>query len=92
MLPLEFLERLDEIFFLLINRASCYTLLDPVMLLLINPFTWIPLCVFMPLFMFVKTGKHGWLIQDFMGNESCLPSKEKLILVVKQFIQPISLH
>jgi hypothetical protein len=27
-----------------------------------------------------------------MGNESCLPSKEKLILVVKQFIQPISLH
>src|SRR5690242_17647118 len=60
MQPLEFLERLDEVFFLLINRASCYSLLDPVMLLLINPFTWIPLCVFMPLFMFVKTGKHGW--------------------------------
>jgi undecaprenyl-diphosphatase len=60
MQPLEFLERLDEVFFLLINRASCYSLLDPVMLLLINPFTWIPLCVFMPLFMFAKTGKHGW--------------------------------
>jgi hypothetical protein len=27
-----------------------------------------------------------------MGNESCLPLKEKLIRVVKQFIQPISLH
>ncbi|MGN6298314.1 MAG: phosphatase PAP2 family protein [Ginsengibacter sp.] len=57
---LDFPERLDEIFFLLINRASCHSLLDPVMLLLINPFTWIPPCVVMVVFMFVKTRKHGW--------------------------------
>lgn len=59
---LDFPQRLDEIVFLLINRASCHSLLDPVMLLLISPLTWVPPCIFMIGFMFVKTGKHGWQV------------------------------
>ena len=60
MQPIEFFERLDEIFLLLINRASCHSLLDPLMLVMRNPLIWIPLYVFVTLFMFVKIGKPGW--------------------------------
>ena len=57
---IEFVERLDEVFLLLINRASCHSLLDPLMLLMTNPFIWIPLYVFMAWFSLVKPGKSGW--------------------------------
>ncbi|MDQ2863440.1 MAG: phosphatase PAP2 family protein [Bacteroidota bacterium] len=58
--PIAFFERLDKILFLLINHDSSYSYLDPVMLLMRNPFTWIPLYIFMAIFMFVKTGKREW--------------------------------
>ncbi|MGH2646747.1 MAG: phosphatase PAP2 family protein [Ginsengibacter sp.] len=58
--PIEFFERLDKILFLLINHDSSYQYLDPVMLVARNPFTWIPLYIFIAWYMFVKIGKRGW--------------------------------
>lgn len=53
---IEFLKRLDKIFFLLINHDSSYRYLDTVMLVARNPFTWIPLYLFIAWYFFKKTG------------------------------------
>jgi hypothetical protein len=57
---IEFFIRLDKILCLLINHDSWHQYLDPIMLVVRNPFVWIPLYTFMAWYMFLKIGKRGW--------------------------------
>ena len=57
---IEFLKRLDKIFFLLINHDSSYRYLDTVMLFARNPLTWIPLYIFIGWYFFKKAGSRAW--------------------------------
>jgi membrane-associated phospholipid phosphatase len=54
------LENLDKLVFLLINHDSDHALLDPVMLFLRNPYSWIPLYGFLLGFVIWKAGKRAW--------------------------------
>ena len=62
---IEFLKRLDKIFFLLINHDSSYRYLDTIMLVLRNPLTWIPLYLFIIWYFFKKAVSKGWQIVLF---------------------------
>ena len=55
-----FLKRLDKIFFLLINHDSSHSYLDPVMLFVQNPWSWIPLYIFIAWYLVKKAGRKGW--------------------------------
>ncbi len=61
MTPFEFLKGLDKFVFLLINHDSTSQFLDPVMIVIRDPFTWIPLYIFISWFIFFKVGKKPWL-------------------------------
>lgn len=58
---IEFLKRLDKIFFLLINHDSYYRYFDPIMVVLRNPVSWIPLYMFMIFYIIKKTGNRAWI-------------------------------
>ena len=58
---LQTLEKLDKILFVFINHDSDSSVLDPIMLLLRNPFTWIPFYIFMAWWSIVKLKKNAWL-------------------------------
>ncbi|HEY5406306.1 MAG TPA: phosphatase PAP2 family protein [Ginsengibacter sp.] len=62
---IDFLKRLDKIFFLLINHDSSYRYLDTIMLVLRNPLTWIPLYFIMIWYFFKKAGRKSWQIVLF---------------------------
>jgi membrane-associated phospholipid phosphatase len=55
------LEKLDKVLFVFINHDSDFPVLDPVMLFLRNPLTWIPFYIFMAWWSFVKLRKNAWL-------------------------------
>jgi membrane-associated phospholipid phosphatase len=59
---IDFLKRLDKIFFLLINHDSSYHYLDTIMLVARNPLTWIPLYLFMIWYFLKKSGSRAWQI------------------------------
>jgi membrane-associated phospholipid phosphatase len=58
---LQSLENLDRSLFILINRDFNIPILDPFMLLLRNPNTWIPLYVFMAFWSYFRLGQKAWL-------------------------------
>jgi undecaprenyl-diphosphatase len=53
------LENIDKILFLFINHDSDHAFLDPVMLFLRNPYSWIPLYGFLLWFVIWKGGKKA---------------------------------
>lgn len=53
------LERIDQFFFVLIHRDADHKWLDPIMLLLRYPYTWIPLYAAIALYAVYKTGKQS---------------------------------
>lgn len=57
---IEFFKRLDELFFLLINHDSSYQYLDTVMMVARNPYSWIPLYIFLIAYFFIKMGRQAW--------------------------------
>jgi undecaprenyl-diphosphatase len=57
---LQSLENLDRTLFVLINRDLNISFLDPFMLLLRNPDTWIPLYVFMAFWSYFRLKKKAW--------------------------------
>ncbi|HEY8658548.1 MAG TPA: phosphatase PAP2 family protein [Hanamia sp.] len=56
----EFLKRLDRILFVLIHNDSQHKVLDEIMLVVINHFTWIPIYIFVLFFIVRKTGNRAW--------------------------------
>jgi membrane-associated phospholipid phosphatase len=62
---LQSLENLDRSLFILINRDFNIPFLDPFMLLLRNPNTWIPLYVFMAFWSYFRLKKKAWLFVLF---------------------------
>jgi len=58
---LESLEKLDRSLFKLVNQDAHASFLDPVMSLLRNPDTWIPLYVFMAFWSVIRLKKFTWL-------------------------------
>lgn len=58
---LESLEKLDSSLFKLINQDATASFLDPVMSLLRNPDTWIPLYVFMAFWSVIRLKNFTWL-------------------------------
>jgi membrane-associated phospholipid phosphatase len=57
---IETLKRIDQVFFLLINHDSNHRLLDPFMIAIRNPITWIPLYLFLVFYVLSKMGNRGW--------------------------------
>jgi membrane-associated phospholipid phosphatase len=56
------IDKLDKALFILIHNDADHPVLDNIMLLIRNPYTWIPLYVFF-LFYFIKIAGHrAWLI------------------------------
>lgn len=53
-------EQLDKLLFALINNRLCATWLDPVMLLLREPLTWVPLYVLLLVWSFKKMPAQCW--------------------------------
>ncbi|MDE3212961.1 MAG: phosphatase PAP2 family protein [Bacteroidota bacterium] len=62
MAPTEIIERIDQVFFMLINHDSDHKMLDPVMIALQNPFSWTPVYGYLAYFSFRKWGKNGWKV------------------------------
>src|SRR5580765_6577830 len=58
---LQSLEKIDRTLFELINNDATAPFLDPVMSLLRNPDTWIPLYVFMAFWSVIRLKKVTWL-------------------------------
>lgn len=68
---LQWLDHLDKTLFVLIQHDSDHSVLDPIMLLLRDPLTWIPLYAFMLFFAFragKKSAKAGADGQSVEGN------------------------
>lgn len=61
----EILKRIDKIILLLVNHDSSHQYLDPVMIVLRNPFTWIPFYIFMVYFFYKQAGVRFWKILIF---------------------------
>jgi undecaprenyl-diphosphatase len=57
---LRLLERIDKALFVLIHNDSDHAVLDPVMLLLRNPITWLPLYAFLLYYVIRKAGAKTW--------------------------------
>ncbi|MBX9785631.1 MAG: phosphatase PAP2 family protein [Chitinophagaceae bacterium] len=55
-------EKADEFLFLLIHTDADHQWLDPVMLILRNPFTWVPFYIFIAAYGVFKTGNFFWLL------------------------------
>jgi membrane-associated phospholipid phosphatase len=55
------LKNLDRVLFTLINHDSDSKLLDPIMIAIRNPLTWIPLYVFLAGYIIVKFKRHAFL-------------------------------
>lgn len=62
MLLIELIKRIDKILFLLINHDSEHSTFDNFMLIVRNPVTWIPLYIFLALYLIKKTGAYAWKI------------------------------
>ncbi len=57
---LKTLENIDKALFVLIHHDSDHVILDPIMLALRNPYTWIPVYVFILYFAVRKSGWDAW--------------------------------
>lgn len=58
---IEYLKRLDKIFFILIHNDSDHRVLDYIMLGIRNLLSWIPIYIFMIFFAFKKGGNKAWI-------------------------------
>ena len=86
---IEFLEKLDKIFFLLINHDSSYRYLDSVMLVARNPLSWIPLYIFLIWYFFRKFGKQAWsLILFSLANVAITDSFSALCKNIFMRVRP----
>lgn len=56
---LKWIENIDRLLFLLINHDADHAFLDNIMIALRNPFTWIPLYIFM-LYVAIKNARARW--------------------------------
>jgi undecaprenyl-diphosphatase len=61
MSTLEWIDHIDKAIFILINHDADQRFLDPLMLILRNPYTWIPLYFFMLYFIIVTGKSKAWL-------------------------------
>ena len=57
----EYIIKLDKILFILIHNDSDQRLFDNIMMAIRNPYSWIPLYLFMLFFIIKKTGNRAWL-------------------------------
>lgn len=55
------LERIDKLIFVLINHDSDHSFWDPVMRTIRDPYTWVPLYVFILFFALIKAKHNVWL-------------------------------
>lgn len=57
----EYFKRLDKFFFILIHNDSDHRFLDYIMLGIRNPFSWIPIFIFMVFFSYKKERYKAWI-------------------------------
>lgn len=57
---LRLLDNIDKTLFVLIHHDSDQLILDPIMLALRNPYTWVPLYLFILYYIIKKTGSKAW--------------------------------
>jgi undecaprenyl-diphosphatase len=57
----EYIVKIDQLFFVLINNDSQNSFWDHLMIFVRTPSSWIPLYVFMVIFFIKRTGKSAWL-------------------------------
>lgn len=86
---IEMVKKLDKILLLLINHDSLHRYLDTVMILIRNPFTWIPLYTFFIAYFFMKMRKEAWLLILFtLINVAITDSLSNLLKNIFQRLRP----